>query len=144
MVNVILKRLNSRYGKNITRLHNSVLRGFHVYAWPGNIRELENVIERAYVLETSPCLTSQHFPVEIVPFKDEEPVAASVPHGTLAEVRQRTVNEVEVKYLAEKLTEHNGRIDRTAADAGITPRQLHKLMSKYGLKRGQFLRKELP
>ena len=135
-----LKQLNRRYGKGIVGLRNSVLRGFLQYDWPGNIRELENVIERAYVLETSTYLTSQHFPVEIVPYKGEDPVVVVATSGTLAETRQKVIQGIEEKYLCEKLTAHRGRINSTAQEAGVTPRQLHKLMAKYNLKREQFLK----
>jgi len=135
-----LKKLNRRYGKGIVGIRNSVLHGFGQYNWPGNIRELENVIERAYVLETSSYLTHDHFPVEVVPFKGDEPVVVIETNGTLAETRQKAIEEVESKYLREKLSFHKGKINKTAEEAGVTPRQLHKLMTKYHLKRDQFLK----
>ena len=139
LANTFLKRLNQRYGKGITGIKNAVLRGFALYEWPGNIRELENVIERAYVLEKSTCLTGEHFPVEIVPFKENDPVIVVATTGTLAETRRKAILEIEENYLREKLTLHSGKINNTAREAGITPRQLHKLMAKYHLKRDQFL-----
>jgi DNA-binding NtrC family response regulator len=117
-----------------------VLRGFSQYEWPGNIRELENVIERAYVLENSSYLTGENFPIEIVPFQGEEPVVVVGTDGTLAEIRQKVIDDIQEKYLREKLASHKGRIDKTAEEAGISPRQLHKLMAKYHLKREQFRR----
>lgn len=139
IVNVILKRLNDRYPKGVLGLAGTVLRGFRHYGWPGNIRELENVVERAYILETTPYLRNENFPVEIVPYRGKDPVMLVETKGTLAAVRQRTVDEVEGKYLREKLAFYKGRIDRTAAEAGITPRQLHKLMVKHGISRESFL-----
>jgi DNA-binding NtrC family response regulator len=136
--NIFLKKLNRKYGKGIMGIRNPVFRGFEHYDWPGNIRELENVIERAYVLETSSYLTSEHFPNEIVPFNGNEPVIVIATNGTLAEIRQKSIEEIEEKYLREKLSAHKGKINHTAEEAGITPRQLHKLMAKYRLKREQF------
>ena len=140
IANTFLKKLNRKYGKGIVGIRNSVLSGFEQYDWPGNIRELENVIERAYVLETSSYLTSEHFPVEIVPYKGDEPVVVIGTKGTLAEIRQKAINEIEEKYLRENLSTHKGKINRVAEVAGVTPRQLHKLMAKYHLKREQFLK----
>lgn len=139
LADTFLKKLNRKYGKGIVGIRNPVLRGFDRYDWPGNIRELENVIERAYVLETSSYLTSEHFPVEIVPYQNSDPVIIIGTDGTLADVRQKSIETIEEKYLREKLAAHKGRINRTAEEAGITPRQLHKLMAKYHLKRDQFL-----
>jgi DNA-binding NtrC family response regulator len=57
---------------------------------------------------------------------------------TLAEVRRRGIEEIERNYLKEKLTQNNGKIQNTARDAGVTARQLHKLMKKYGLRKEEF------
>ena len=56
----------------------------------------------------------------------------------LAEVRRRGVEEIERCYLKEVLDKYLGRINKSAEAAGITTRQLHKLMKKYGLKKEEF------
>ncbi|MGD9200825.1 MAG: sigma-54 dependent transcriptional regulator [Chitinispirillia bacterium] len=140
IADVIINRLNASYGKNILGFSNSVINGFQQYSWPGNIRELENVIERAYILENSSYLTQENFPIEIVPFQADKPVTLLETDDTLATVRQRGIKDIEIKYIQEKLAKHSGRIDKTANEAGISPRQLHKLMTKYQLKREQYLK----
>ena len=137
---VILSRLNACYGKNILGFSKSVLHGFQQYLWPGNIRELENVIERAYILENSSYLTQENFPIEIVPYQVKEPVILLKTDDTLSAVRQRGIKEIEITYIKEKLIKNCGRIDKTANEAGISPRQLHKLMTKYQIKRVQYLK----
>jgi transcriptional regulator with PAS, ATPase and Fis domain len=139
IADVIIKRLNASYGKNILGFSNSVINSFHLYSWPGNIRELENVIERAYILENSSYLTQENFPIEIVPYQADEPVILLETNDTLAAVRQRCIKDIEIKYIQEKLSKHRGRIGKTANEAGISPRQLHKLMTKYQIKREQYL-----
>jgi transcriptional regulator with GAF, ATPase, and Fis domain len=57
---------------------------------------------------------------------------------TLAEVRRKGIEKIERNYLKEKLTQNNGKIQNTARDAGVTARQLHKLMKKYGLRKEEF------
>ena len=57
---------------------------------------------------------------------------------TLAEARQRGIEEIERNYLKDVLTENRGRISDSAAEAGISSRQLNKLMNKYGLKKEMF------
>jgi DNA-binding NtrC family response regulator len=84
------------------------------YDWPGNIRELENLIERSYILETSSTLTPDSFPGEL--FAGDEPVAQIVlnPSKTLAEVRSKGIENIERQYLTEILTLNKGRINRAA------------------------------
>ena len=69
---------------------------------------------------------------------------------SLEEVRRLAVEKVEKLYLTEALTQKKGRIDATADLAGISPRQLNNLMTKYELKKedfkqgDQFLWKDYP
>jgi DNA-binding NtrC family response regulator len=138
LVGVFLKRLNRFHSKNIIDVDPQVMEAFKRYAWPGNIRELENLIERAYILETSSVLAPGSFPSELF--------ASEVPPGrlsvdtalTLSEARRRSIEDLERLYLKELLACHKGRIKTTAQAAGITSRQLHKLMTKYGLRKEDF------
>ena len=49
--------MNKYYSKEITGIHPQVMKAFENYSWPGNIREMENLVERAYILETNSMLT---------------------------------------------------------------------------------------
>jgi DNA-binding NtrC family response regulator len=65
LVEVFLKKMNRFDQKEIHDIHPQVLEAFRNYSWPGNIRELENLMERAYILETSFVLTPESFPIEL-------------------------------------------------------------------------------
>ncbi len=65
LVEVFLRRLNKFNSKEIHDVHPAVMEAFQEYSWPGNIRELENLIERAYILEKSSVLTPESFPSEL-------------------------------------------------------------------------------
>jgi DNA-binding NtrC family response regulator len=119
-------------------VHPSVIHALGRYSWPGNIRELENLVERAYILEYADTLTPESFPAE---FFGEEDAAAEVAidmNNTLAQVRASGVEEIERRYLKDLLSRHKGRINASAEEAGITTRQLHKLMKKYGYRKEAF------
>jgi DNA-binding NtrC family response regulator len=134
----ILTRLNRYHGKEIQNIHPQILEAFDRYLWPGNIRELENLMERAYILETSSMLTPEGFPSELFTLEDTR---RHLPLDTalkLAEVRRRSVETIERQYLKELLTVHEGRIGKTAQAAGISARQLNKLMTKYGIRKEEF------
>jgi transcriptional regulator with GAF, ATPase, and Fis domain len=142
LVNLILRRLNRLYGGEIQGVHPDAMKGFAAYSWPGNIRELENVLERAFILESEDQLGPASLPQELQSFA--EPVAA-VPVGasmTLAAVRKAAVEETERRYLIEQLRSCEGRIAATAAAAGITTRQLHKLLTRYGISKDPFRRRK--
>jgi DNA-binding NtrC family response regulator len=138
LIEVFLKKLNQKYGKNILSVHPRVLHAFKNYHWPGNIRELENLMERAYILETAPLLTPDGFPADF--FESSGP-AAVLPvnvHLSLAEARRRVVENFERQYLRELFSRNKGRVNTAAQDAGISARQLNKLMVKYDIQKESF------
>ena len=139
LVENFLKRLNKVNAKHINDIHPDVLEAFQCYSWPGNIRELENLIERAYILESSSILTSKSFPAELFKNgKKKNKNLALDASFTLQEVRQREMERIERQYLGELLLKNHGRIKQTASEAGIGERQLNKLMNKYGMLKEEF------
>ena len=137
-IDSFLKELNKFSSKEINGIHPLVLEAFNRYTWPGNIRELENLIERAYILETSEMLTPESFPGELFE-NDLNPVMVPATENmTLAQVRQKGIEEIERNYLKNTLTMHKGKIGKSAQAAGISTRQLNNLMNKFGLKKEQF------
>lgn len=134
----LIKSLNRRYNKNISQISELAEQALTHYSWPGNIRELENVIERAYIIEKSTTLSAESLPTEIL---EQDPSNAIIPmdiNRSLAEVRNQAIEDVERQYLKEVLTMHQGKINETARTAGVGVRQIHKLMSKYGLDKLDF------
>ncbi len=137
-VTLFLDKLNRFNAKEIHGVHDEVMAAFRRYPWPGNIRELENLMERAYILETSSVLTPKSFPSELF---ESASLPAAIPidaKGTLAETRQRGIAEIERNYLAGVLMRHRGKIQESAETAGVSTRQIHKLMQKYGLRKERF------
>jgi DNA-binding NtrC family response regulator len=138
LVEGFLRRLNMFNTKEIYHIDPVILEGFKHYSWPGNIRELENLIERAYILESSPRLTPESFPIELFESGGSFATLSVDASCTLAEVRRRGMENIEKNYLKEVLTRYRGKIRESAAAAGITTRQLHKLMAKHGIRKEEF------
>lgn len=139
LVEGILNRLNRELSKNIHDVHPQVMDALKQYPWPGNIRELENVVERSYLLEHSGKLMPDSFPAEF--FKSDLPKAALLPISTgysLSEARQRAIEDFERQYIKELIFRNKGKINKSAEEAGIGTRQLHKLMLKYGIRKDAF------
>ena len=133
LTEMFLNNLNAKYGKGIHSLHPSVIKGFQRYEWPGNIRELENIFERAYILESSVELTPLNFPPEIVPNMEVQAFSDGIVSASLSQASQMAVDAFERSYLVALLAQTQGKINPAAQKAGITPRQLSRLLSKHGL-----------
>jgi DNA-binding NtrC family response regulator len=135
---VILKKLNQFNTKHIHSIHLLVLDAFEKYHWPGNIRELENLIERAFILETSSVLTPESFPSELFEAEVITPSLSRRSALTLGEARQVGLEVIEKNYLKEVLARNKGKINESAREAGVSTRQLNKLMNKYGIRKEDF------
>jgi len=139
LVENFLRQLNKFNPREIYSIHPDVLAAFENYSWPGNIRELENLVERAHIIEKSSVLTPASFPVEL--FAAQPRLQRQLlpdPTQSLAEVRQLGLEVLEKSYLSELLMKQKGRIKAAASVARITPRQLHNLMKKYDLHKENF------
>ncbi len=138
LAETLLKNLNRFHSKEIEDVHPDVMKAFESYSWPGNIREMENLMERAYILETSSILTPEGFPSELFSGETGVPAMSVDTSLTLAQMRENAVRGLELSYLSELLKANKGRIDATARAAGISSRQLHKLMKRYNLRKEDF------
>ena len=71
-----LKRSTARIGKRITHIEEDALAELERYDWPGNIRQLQNVIERAVVLADHDCVSLADLPAELLTGRDPVPLVA--------------------------------------------------------------------
>lgn len=137
LVEALFERLCAAHHKDTLDLHPAVMEAFLNYDWPGNVRELENLLERAVILETGSRLLPEDFPEELFEAYTIGRIQVDV-NASLAEIRRRAVERAEILYLREQLTLHRGRIDAAAQATGVSPRQLHRLMNRHGLKKEDF------
>lgn len=138
LVDIFINQLNERYGKSVSGLHPEVEAGMHAYDWPGNIRELENIIERAFIVEKSTVLNPWSFPLELAADLPESPDLPEQENWTLAQCRKIAMDQFEDVYLKKLLRRFKGKINRSAEKAGITPRQLNRLIARHGLNKNDF------
>jgi formate hydrogenlyase transcriptional activator len=153
LVLFFLGRLCQKFGKKIDAVSQDTLDHLMSYDWPGNIRELQNIIERRVVLATGPVLTLDKdlFPVaqhKAAPAGAEptpEPAAGRADSGTLSgrltkEVPRppRPLEEVERDHIAAALEHTMGIIDGPKGAAKILelhPSTLRARMKKLGIER---------
>lgn len=96
------------------------------YSFPGNIRELENVLERAVVFSEGDIITSSDLPVYLKEKKEEEAIETG---GSLTD----KVKKLEIIEIKKALKENDGVKSRAARALGITERMLGYKMKTYGL-----------
>jgi transcriptional regulator with GAF, ATPase, and Fis domain len=113
----------TRSGKSIDELEEGIVSSLQAYHWPGNIRELENTIERAVVLTTGSTIAREAVTVEATP---NARVASGVPSLKL----RQNVEWIECETIRRALG--MSAIKRQAAELmGISPRALSHYLAKY-------------
>jgi two-component system NtrC family response regulator len=99
------------------------------YDYPGNVRELENIMERAVVISRGPLIST-----EDLPFKDREP-ASPPPGGSGGEpTLRKRLEALERSLVVEALDAARGNQTQAASTLGLSERMLRYKIKKYGLK----------
>ncbi|MFQ5709736.1 MAG: sigma-54-dependent transcriptional regulator [bacterium] len=129
-----LKKSCQERGKDLA-LTASVMDVFLQYDWPGNIRELENVVEQLAVLATDLEITVRDLPNQFRKFSGEVDSNFEEEKLKLAEARAELVRSFEKRFIEEALRKHSWNISRTAKAIGVSREGLHRMIRRYGLKR---------
>lgn len=119
----------------VSGLADEVRACFRRYPWPGNIRELRNVIERALALARSASIELSDLPAAMQKASlagsrtdTAEPLA---PHAQILDTAERV-------YLISLLEQNEGNVSRAAKQAGLSRQGLHRLLSKHGIAASSF------
>jgi Nif-specific regulatory protein len=124
-----LRKYMEEYRVQLPGFSHDAITALTSYPWPGNIRELENEIQRV-VIQAEPGHWIEVTDLSPRLRQAEGTVARIAPKkGTLREM----VDQVERWLITEALREHGGNKTRTAVTLGITREGLHKKLSKFGL-----------
>ncbi len=133
LADYFLSKYRDQMGKDIHGISQESMDLLDAYEWPGNIRELENVIERAVALEKSQMVLPESLPEHIVRRVPKGPAAA----GLLPESGfnlEEHVEGLEKEYIAQALVRADGVQVRAAELLGMTFRSFRYYVKKYNLK----------
>ena len=124
-----LRKAEAKVNKKVDRFSPDALDLLRRYGWPGNLRELENIIERAVVLSSSQQVEVAHLPLYM---QDAGPIRVTTREG-FVQAKERVVSMFEKEAVARFLAEARGNISAASQKAGITRRNFHRLLSKYSI-----------
>ena len=119
-----IQKYSVTFKKHVQGISDSALELLCAYRWPGNIRELENAIQRAVIL----CEREEVSTLEIV-----LPVAMQRADASFRARKAAAVRDFERNYLLQLMTEHKGNVTKAALAAGKHRRALYQLIRKHGI-----------
>lgn len=123
-----LRQLSELYNKRKLSLSEQVKHRLLSYDFPGNVRELENIIERAVILCQSDVIDVEHLPV-LMPAPNSEQTAVR----SFREAKQKMVEKFEREFLSDCLQKSGGNISKAARNANIDFKNFHTKMKKYNI-----------
>lgn len=125
LVEHFIARFNILKGKDIAGISEKALAILMRHDFPGNVRELENIIEHAFTLARGGIIEPAHLPDYL---QNATLKAGAVPAGG------QTLAEIEAKVIADALARHNFKRLATARELGIDKTTLWRKMKRYGIK----------
>jgi DNA-binding NtrC family response regulator len=126
-----LRRYSQENSKPIVGISNEAMAQLRVYAWPGNIRELENTIERAVTLSNQGMLTPEDLPREVRE-SSTQGVFADMPAGEWSGFADLpTLEEMKKRYILHVLNSTLGNMSRAAEILDIDRRSLYRMLERY-------------
>ena len=120
-----LKKYAKQYDQNIKSISKEGILHLKTYHWPGNIRELQHVIERAIIISEDDILQPEDF--------DLKPPKTTSNQTQTEAILSSNVYDTEKQLIKNVLTKNNGNIVKSATELGLTRQSLYRRLKKYDL-----------
>ena len=142
LVENFLEKYNKRLNKQVTHFTEAALEVLERHAWPGNIRELENVVERTLLFSDSPEIDVVDLPeemrrgLELTPRLPRTDANMSVEGGSasMKDIVRAATSEIERDLIIKALDETRGNVTRAASLLQISRKGLQNKMKEFGLR----------
>ena len=138
LIHHFLKKFSEAMGKEVKGLAHDAMAVLEGYAFPGNVRELENTIERAVVLCEGDVIQKANLELRSAEeerdlYQDIVPQSLEELKETKKQVRERAVEPIEKAFVISALKRNNWNISQAAEDTGMLRPNFHALLKKLGI-----------
>jgi two-component system response regulator AtoC len=133
LINHFVRRFNRKMGRHIQGFAPDAVEMLRKYRWPGNIRELENLIERCFIIENGTQITAHSMP-DAVKHATQSEIEFDLPGSYSGPLDfDRFKEETEKEFIVQALKANKGRINQTVAQANIPKNTLLRKIKKYSI-----------
>ena len=135
LVEHYIKEFSERHSKEVQGIEPDALKQIMEFHWPGNVRQLVNILERAVVLAARPILRTEDLPEDLIIRSGfSEGFLDELMHLPFKEAKERITTHFMKEYLTRKLHNNQGNISHTAAELGIHRQSLQMMLRRLGIK----------
>ena len=134
LVSRFLKELSAANGNAVTGIEPDALKALEDYDWPGNVRQLRNVIEKMVVLASGSKLTVDDLPVEVVKLRSCEVEKTPPPQPlNLSTAHPLNLATNEKDLILSVLAKCGNNKSKAADELGISRRTIHRKLKEWGI-----------
>lgn len=133
LVNYFLIKYNQQFNKKIKGFSFDAIKRLVSYHFPGNVRELENLVKRAVMMARGEEITHDLFD-KMINSNIEKNVVFPIVDPTYKKSREYVLQIFEKQFIEEKLTAHRGNVTAAAKEADMTRQNFQRMMKKYNIK----------
>jgi two-component system response regulator AtoC len=133
IVRFFLERLDRKLNRKVEKVDPSCMDVFRAVSWPGNLRQLEHVLERMILLANGNVLRATDIPSDL---RSEIDLSSGSESGNFREIVRRQTQSLEKDLIEKALEEMDGNITRTAEHLGISRKGLQLKMKELGIRQG--------
>jgi two-component system response regulator HydG len=133
LIEHFIRLFAKRHNKSIRNMSAAARRTLMAFDWPGNVRQLRNVVESMVVVDYDGVLDLDDLPPELGGVSDATPLAESNTDGSLGALVGRPLEEIEKRFIVETLNQTGGNRETAAEMLGIGERTLYRKIKEYGL-----------
>jgi DNA-binding NtrC family response regulator len=127
-----LSRLNRKLNRKISGISATAMKLLTSYQWPGNIRELVNLLEQVMTFHNPEILDVKHLPASM------QTLTTTLPSQTFSELKEQVLEEAGRNYFQSLMNHFHGNITKVADYAGINRRHIHRLLHAWGINPSSF------
>jgi DNA-binding NtrC family response regulator len=128
--------------KQVADISPEAMQVLMAYEFPGNVRELENIIERGVIFCRTDSLSVQDLQLETAPSAAAAALEAQSAEIPFREAKDRAIQHFHRHYIRRLLEAHGGNVSRAAEAAGIQRQYLHRLIKEAGIEATDFKSKD--
>ncbi|MGC8595181.1 MAG: sigma-54-dependent transcriptional regulator [Candidatus Kryptoniota bacterium] len=135
LANYFLLKYSKRMRKKISGFSDDAMKMLNAYDYPGNVRELENIIERAVILSKLEVITPDLLRDVSFYYDDGHKLPVV---WKFAEARKNAIDKFEIAFVKDALKRNRGNITAAARESGMTRQNFQRLVSKHRINVEEF------